>query len=115
MQEELEKAQLAFDCGRTNEALMILKPMADKNIPEAFSLLGNLYHLSENLDFLDGAKAEKYYKKAVDLGQGISAHNLGTLYATGIPNFSPNAALSKEYYKMAKKMGAQFADDSFYD
>jgi hypothetical protein len=57
--------------------------------------------------------AIELYLKTVEVGQGVSAHNLGTLYGTGLPGLEPDQELCKYYYKETKSMGAQLADDDF--
>jgi TPR repeat protein len=96
------------------KALSLLTPLVEKSVPGALGLLGLMYQLGEGVE-RDGTKAVELLKRAVELGDGVSAHNLGTIYSMGMPGISQDHQLSRQYYRKAKAMGAQFAADEFYE
>jgi len=109
-----EEVSEAFKLGNYKFALEKILPFVEQEDPNAISYLGLCYHLGFGVE-RNGAKALELYKKAIDLGSGGAAHNLGTLYVTDIPGISKDEKLSKYYYRKAKEMGAQFANDEFYE
>jgi len=111
---QIEEANQAFSAQEFSRAHEILRPLVERSIPGALGLLGAAYHLGLGVE-RNGPKAVELLLKAVELGDGVAAHNLGTLYATGLPGIESNAELSKHYYRKAKELGAQFAIDSFYE
>ncbi len=115
---DIEKQFSEVDNALNNEeykkALTILEPLAKEQNAQALSMLGAMYQLGTGVPF-DGKKAVELLSKAVSLGDGVAAHNLGTIYIMGLPGVEKDAQLSKKYYRMAKDMGAQFAADEFYD
>jgi len=111
---KLEEANLAFSSEEYSRALDILKPLVESSIPGALGMLGFAYQLGLGVT-RDGQKAVELLLKAVELGDGTAAHNLGTIYVTGMPGVEANRELSKKFYRKAKEMGSQFAHDSFYD
>lgn len=113
-EKELVKASEAISNREFEKALGILSPLAEKQIAGALGLLGVMHQLGEGVE-LNGLKAVELLTKAVELGDGTSAHNLGTIYATGLPGVAQNHEKSRLFYRKAKEMGAQFAPDSFYE
>jgi TPR repeat protein len=102
-------------------ALSLILPLVEKSVPEALSLLGVMYQLGLGVE-RDGLKALELclkalelLSKAVDLGDGVAAHNLGTIYGMGMPNVPQDSKRSKAYYQLAKSMGFQCAPDEFYE
>ena len=110
----LKEAQEAYDAGNYGLAAELLGPLCEKDIPEALSLLGVMYQLGDGVE-RDGEKAVQLLMRAVELGQGVAAHNLGTIYSGGMPGIKADNEKSKFYYRKAKSMGAQFASDEFYE
>ncbi|MDH5178046.1 MAG: hypothetical protein OEZ39_16200 [Gammaproteobacteria bacterium] len=96
------------------KALKLLEPLVKNEIPGALGLLGVMYQLGEGVP-LNGEKAVELLTRAVELGDGTAAHNLGTIYSGGLPDIEKNYEKSKMYYRKAKEMGAQFAPDEFYE
>ena len=96
------------------KVLSILSPLVEIESPGAISLLGLMYQLGEGVE-LNGIKAVELYLRAIELGDGVAAHNLGTIYITGLPDVDKNINESKRYYRLAKEMGAKFAPDEFYE
>jgi uncharacterized protein len=95
-------------------ALSLLLPLVEESDPGALSLLGVMYQLGEGVE-RDGLKAVELLNKAVNLGDGVAAHNLGIIYGMGMPNVPKNAKLSKSFYQMAKNMGFQCAPNELYE
>ena len=110
---QLLKATKAYDNSDFALAYELLQPLCDNDIPEALSMLGVMYQLGDGVE-RDGLKAVTYLERAVELGQGVAAHNLGTIYTTGLPGVEADKSQSMSYYKKAKAMGAQFAPNEFY-
>jgi TPR repeat protein len=111
---QIIEAHEALSKGEFEKALSLLSPLADKLIPGALSLLGVMYQLGEGVE-MNGIKAVELLTKAVELGNGVASHNLGTIYAMGMPGVVQDFEKSKACYRRAKSMGAQFAPDSFYE
>lgn len=111
---ELIEASEAISSESHERALAILTPLAAQDVPGALGLLGVMYQLGSGVE-RDGPKAVALLTKAAELGDGTSAHNLGTIYAMGLPGVPQDFQLSRQFYRAAKAMGAQFAPDEFYE
>jgi len=111
---QLKAASEALSNKEYAEALLILKPLVSEEIAGALGLLGAMYQLGEGVP-QNGKEAVKLLSRAVELGDGTSAHNLGTIYCGGLPDVQQNYEKSKMYYRKAKEMGAQFAPNEFYE
>ncbi len=111
---ELMEASEAISSENYERALVILGPLAEQAVPGALGLLGVMYQLASGVQ-PDGPKAVALLTKAAELGDGTSAHNLGTIYAMGLPGVPQDFQLSRQFYRTAKAMGAQFAPDKFYE
>jgi uncharacterized protein len=112
--EKLEEASTAFSEENFALALEILEPLIARSVPGALGMLGVAYQLGLGVE-CNGPKAVEFLLKATELGDGTAAHNLGTIYVTGMPGIEANKELSKKYYRKAKEMGAQYTDDAFYE
>ena len=111
---EVIEANDALSAKDYKRALSLLLPLVEVSDSGALSLLGVMYQLGVGVE-LDGLKAIELLKKAVNLGDGVAAHNLGTIYGMGMPNVPKNAKLSKSFYQQAKNMGFQCAPNEFYE
>lgn len=111
---ELQAAQAAIDEGRFLSAIALLEPLCTENNAAAKSMLGVLYQLGLGVP-INGPKAVSLLAAAAEAGIGIAAHNLGTIYVTGLPGVAPDPELSQYFYRLAKNLGAQFAPDAFYE
>lgn len=111
---ELIEASEAISNEDYEIALSLLEPLVKKSVPGALGLLGVMYQLGVGVE-RNGIKAVELLKRAVELGDGTSAHNLGTIYGMGMPDIPQDHQLSIQYYRKAKDMGAQFAADEFYE
>ena len=112
--DKLKEVHDAFGVENYDKAIELLKPLVDNDVPEALGFMGTMYQLGlgQNRDL---EKAIEYLLKATNLGDGNSAHNLGTIYLMGEPPIEMDEAKSKMYYRKAKELGAQYASDEFYD
>ena len=77
-------------------------------------MLGVMYQIGAGVE-RDGPKAVELLTRAMEQGDGTSAHNLGTIYAMGLPGVERDPDKSKWHYRKAKEIGAQFAPDAFYE
>ena len=111
---ELIEASQAISSESYERALAILEPLVAQAVPGALGLLGLMYQLGTGVE-LNGPKAVALLSRAAELGDGVSAHNLGTIYAMGLPGVPQNFELSRKFYRAAKAMGAQFAPNEFYE
>jgi len=112
--EKLEEASVAFSEENFALALEILEHLVARSVPGALGMLGIAYQLGLGVE-RNGQKAVELLLKATELGDGTAAHNLGTIYVTGMPGIEANKELSKKFYRKAKEMGAQYTDDAFYE
>ena len=97
-----------------SDAVELLEPLAERGSVEAMTMLGTLLYLGAGVE-PDGRRAAAMLLAAAAGGSGLAAHNLATMYGTGAPGLSPQPHLCGRYYRMARDLGATFADDSFYD
>ena len=114
IEEQLNEASNALSEKEYEKSLFILNPLVEAEIPGALGLLGVMYQLGEGVP-LNGRKSVELLTKAVELGDGVAAHNLGTIYGGGLPGVQRSHEKSKMYYRQAKEMGAQFAPNEFYE
>ncbi len=110
----LTKASALISAREYESALTLLMPLVELPVPGALSLLGVMYQLGEGVE-RNGPKAVELLAHAVELGDGVAAHNLGTIYAMGMPGVPQDYQLSRQFYRKAKTMGAQFANNEFYE
>lgn len=104
-QAELEYAKLILRGkidGNLPKAILILKEYAANNDPISILLLGDLYKNGIVVKF-DPEKAEKYYKKAINLGYNNAYINLIGLYKTLNVNEKYNNKILKIYNILIKK------------
>ena len=99
----------AFSDGNYGQALVLLKPLADAGIAEAIGMLGLAYQKGAGVE-MDSEKAVELLQKAVEMGDAVAAHNLGTLYQQGMPGVEKNEGVSQRYFKLAKEMGLKNED-----
>ena len=111
---QLIEANDALSEKEYEKALSILEPLVKIEVPAALGLLGVMYQLGEGVS-LNGKKAVELLLRAVELGDGTAAHNLGTIYGGGLPDIKQDYKKSKMYYRKAKEMGAQYVSDEFYE
>jgi TPR repeat protein len=109
-----EKAYEEFLAGEYARAREILVPLVEAHDPDALTLLGTMYFLGQGVP-VDPARAVELLTRAAEAGNGLAAHNLGTLYLSNSPQFPADVASSKKWYREAHRLGAQFAPDSWYE
>ena len=112
--DHLLEASKAIDVEDYAKAIAILEPLCEQHDADALGMLGVFYQLGLGVP-VDGPKALELLSAAVEGGSGIAAHNLGTIYVTGLPGVAPDLKKSRLYYRTAKQLGAQIAPDSFYE
>ena len=110
----LKIALEAIDRGDHAEAFRLLLPLAQAGSAKAQANLGTLYQLGLGVQ-RDLTEAVKWLKKAVGQGEGIAAHNLGTIYMTGSPEIPVDQNESKKWYRKARELGFEVADKSWYE
>lgn len=102
-----------MDAGRYGEAADMLEPLCAVGNATAQGMLGVMYQLGLDVP-ADGNRAVALLKAAAESGEGLAAHNLSTLYATGAPGVERDTELSRFYLRMARDLGVQLLPDSFY-
>ncbi len=112
--EILLEAAEAFASEKYNMALSLIEPLVKNENASAIGMLGLAYQQGFGVE-TNGNKAIELLERAVAMGDGTAAHNLGTIYITGMPGIERNPEKAKELYRLAKEYGAQFADDSWYE
>jgi len=111
---QLLLASEAISNEQYERALVILAPLVKEEVAGALGLLGAMHQLGMGVP-VDGPKTVELLTRAADLGDGVSAHNLGTVYGGGLPGVERDPILSRRYYRRAKELGAQFAPNEFYE
>ena len=101
---ELDAAQRAVDQGDYGKALRLLRPLAEAGNPKAQGSLGVLFQLGLGVQ-RDLAEALKWLRKAAGQGDGLAAHNIGTIYLTGAPEIPNDEAKSEEWFRRARELG----------
>ena len=102
---------LNSDC--CSEALPLVQPLVEVGHPDALALLGTMYQVGLGVA-QDSNKAVELLRRAVDAGVGVAAHNLGTIYAAGMPGIPADPQRSRTYYLKAKALGCQPGSPDFY-
>lgn len=113
-QEIVAKADAAIEAENYSEAVALLKPLVDRDNPKAMNSMGLLYQHGLGVP-RDVQAAIALFEKAVTLGNGYAAHNLGTLYAIAGLDGQPEPGLSKRWYLRAHELGAVVAPESWYE
>jgi len=109
----IDKAFDLFESEQYEKAIDLIRPFAERRNAKALGMLGSAYHIGLGVE-LDGPLAVEYLQQAAELGDGASAHNLGTIYVTGLPGVKSDAQKAKHFYNLAKDLGAKFADADWY-
>lgn len=110
VEDAIEIVSQAFSNGEYGKALLLLKPLADEGVAEAIGMLGIAYQRGAGVD-VDAEKAIELLEKAVDMGDGVAAYNLGLLYQNGMEGVEINMAVSQRYFQLANEMGANFSQE----
>lgn len=93
------EAQAAFAAEEYERAAALLKDWAERGDVEAQGFLGMVYFVRGLMN-----EAIHWLTKAADLGDGLAAHNLGTLYLACDPR-QPEEA--KKWYQLAYELGVE--------
>lgn len=109
----IEEALELFESDQYDKGLILIIPLAKKGNAKALGMLGLAYQLGLGVE-INGPLAVEYLLQAVELGDGTSAHNLGTIYITGLPGVKTDPQKAKLFYNLAKDLGAKYANDDWY-
>ncbi len=104
LREAIDTVSQAFSDGRNEEALLLLRPLADAGVAEAIGMLALAYQRGAGVD-MDSEKAIELYEKAIEMGDAIAAYHLGMLYRIGMPGVEPNPETAAKYLEQARDMG----------
>lgn len=72
-------ADLLKDSGRASEAVPIAERFAAVGNPRAIGLLATMYAYGMGVP-RDAERAEDLFRRAIELGDGLAAHNCGVFY-----------------------------------
>jgi uncharacterized protein len=114
MDSMLKAAMDAVERQDYEQAVRLLRPLAESGNAMAQNNIGTLYQLGLGVQ-RDLQEAVKWLKLAVDQGDGSAAHNLGTIYLTGFPEMPIDQNESKKWYRKARELGFEVADQSWYE
>jgi hypothetical protein len=100
---ELNDGIAAYDRGDYKTAYLLIKPLADKGLPEAQFNLGLMYANGHGVP-QDYGEAMKWYWKAAHQGVASAQHNLGVMYDNGhgVPQDDTEAL---KWYRRAADQG----------
>ena len=98
-----EDATKAYFSGDYEAAYRLIKPMAEKGLPEAQFNLGLMYNNGQGVP-QDYAEAVTWYRKAAEKGFAEAQYNLGTMCyrGQGVPQNYPEAVT---WYSKAAEQG----------
>lgn len=113
-QPDFDKITAAMDAEDYQSALLLLSPLADAGIPSAIGMLGTFYQLGLGVP-PDGLKAVSLLTQAAGAGDALAAHNLATVYCTGLPGVSRNPDLGRSWYAKARELGLQLMPPAAYE
>lgn len=113
-QADFDAIAAAMNAEHYEVALSLLSPLVDAGIPSAIGMLGTFYQLGLGVP-PDGPKAISFLAQAAAAGNALAAHNLGTIYCTGLPDVGRNSDLAYSWYAEAKKLGSQLMPPDVYE
>jgi len=111
----LEAAYAAYRNRDDESALRISRPLAERGVPRAQTLLGLIYSRGQAV-LQDESEATKWFRRGAEQGDGAAQLQLGIMYSEGrgVPqNFSEAA----KWYRLAAEQGnaqAQYNLGIFY-
>jgi uncharacterized protein len=114
MQATIDQATQLIESENYEAAIHILTELSASGSVAAMGQLALCYQFGFGLP-IDLDKAEEMLRMASDLGDGVSAHNLGTLYMSHLGTNKDSARLSSLSYMRAHSLGFIVADAEFYD
>lgn len=98
-----EDANTAFERGELVRVRELLAPGAVSGDPEAQAALGTFLTLtSDPRPFREGVE---WLRSAANAGDGVAAHNLGTILLTGGPGVDPDCGEAMHYLERARESG----------
>lgn len=112
-QPDFDKIMAAVNAENYESAHALLSPLVDAGIPSAIGMLGTFYQLGLGVP-PDGPRAVTLLAQAAETGDALAAHNLGTLYCTGVPGVSPDSDLARSWYARAKALGSKLMPPDAY-
>ena len=114
-EEIINKAQQLMSSDNLDEAINLLKPLAEQGNIIAKSNLGMAYSFyNENGDFSRLDEAGKILNEACEAGEPSACHNLGTLWLGNIPALGKDLQKAAYYYLKARDLGGPVATEEFY-
>jgi TPR repeat protein len=99
----LEEAETFIKADKYEEALKIIRPMAEKANLRAQFKLGRMYYKGQGIA-QDYKEAAKWYKKAAELGLAQAQYNLGAMYHRG-QGVAQDYEEAVKWYEKAAKQG----------
>jgi TPR repeat protein len=98
-----DEANDAFERGELEGVRQILAPDASSGDTEAQAALGSFLTLSPDPDrFAEGVG---WLRSAADAGDGVAAHNLGTILLSGGPGVEADCEEAMRYMERARDSG----------
>lgn len=101
---DVAHARALLDTGQSQEAFAILDPLIREKCAPAMTLMASALSLGLGVA-IDGPKAIQLYEHAAVLGDGLAAHNLGTLLLTGMPGVQVNKQAAFKWFERARQLG----------
>ena len=98
----LEDGLVAYKARAFDQAVQLLKPLAEKGVPEAQEKIGRLYERGKGLP-KNFAQAEYWYRKAAAQGDAAAQARLGFMYYLGEGVMRDPAQAASWYAKGAAK------------
>lgn len=111
---DLSIAQALIESGNYSEAVSIMEPLCESGVVDAINMLGNIYQLTARNE-AEGKKAVALLSQAAGMGSGLAAHNLATVFATGLPGVPVNLEESRLCLRQAKNLGVELLPKNFYE
>jgi len=107
-QDALRNAAYALIRRQGPVALNYIKELLDTDHAQTLGMAGIIHATGYSMD-IDGSLALDYLKRAIALGDGIAAYNLGNFLRTGLPGLIADKETSARYLSLAKEMGVDFS------
>lgn len=114
LNKKLDGALDAFNHEKYEEAYRLLLPLAEDGVPKAQACLGSLYQLGLGVE-RNILEAIRWLKLAAEQGEGVAAHNLGTIYMSSSEVHELDREESKKWYRKARELGFEVAPPEWYE
>lgn len=102
--EIINKAEALLDQGHAEEAKALLKPLAERDVPEAILFLGSISNEDETEEAFD-ARYARAIERAASLNHPGAIHQLGVLYDTGDCGYDQDPDRASLLFKKAADAG----------